>query len=67
MNDTMSPTAQAVAAASAARDEAMREAHEAEGTPAERAADLRYANAQIDYMEACAAHRAARRAHGDNV
>lgn len=66
-DNTMSPTAAALAVASAARDEAMREAYEAEGTPAERAADQRYAAAELAYMEAGAAHRAARRAHGDNI
>jgi hypothetical protein len=64
-NTEMSPTAQALAAASAARDVALIEADAAIGTPAEAAADLRYANAQIAYNEAAAAHRAARIANGD--
>lgn len=67
IRSTMSPTAQAVVEAFEARDVAMREAYEAEGTPAERAADLRWAQAENAYRDASAAHRAARRAHGDNV
>jgi hypothetical protein len=58
----MSPTAQAVAETFAAREAARREADDAEGTPAERAADLRWANAEIAYRDACAAHHAARKA-----
>lgn len=67
MNDTMSPTAVHLAAASAARDEAMRAAHEAEGKPWEATADREFAEAERLYQEAAAAHRAARVANGDNV
>lgn len=63
----MSPTAQRVAETSAARDKAMQEAYAAEGTPREAWADQEFAEADIAYQEACADHRAARRAHGDNV
>lgn len=67
MSHGMSPTAQALVEASEARDVAMREAYEAEGTPAERAADLRWAHAENAYRDASAAHRAARKAHGDKI
>lgn len=67
MSHGMSPTAQALVEASEARDVAMREAYEAEGTPAEAAADQRYAAAEIAYRDASAAHRAARKAHGDKI
>lgn len=63
----MSPTAQALADASAARDAAMLAAYQAEGTPAEAAADQRFAEAHGAYLDAAAAHRAARIAHGDRV
>lgn len=63
----MSATAVHLAAASAALDEARREAHAAEGTPAEPSADARFAEAERLYREAAAAHREARRAHNDNI
>lgn len=66
MND-MSPTLRRVIETGKARDQAMQEAYDAEGTPAERAADQRYAAAELAHMDACREHRAARRAHGDNV
>ena len=61
----MSPTAQAVLAASAARDAAVRAAWEAEGTDREDELDAAEKAAEAKYREACEAHRAARIANGD--
>lgn len=62
-----SPTMKALEAAIAARDYWMQRAHEVEGTPEEPAADAAYAAAEEACKAAGAAHRVARRAHGDNV
>lgn len=67
LNTHLSPTAQAVVAAAAARDEAMTIAYEVEGTEAEAAADAAYQAAEAAYRAASDAHRAARKAAGDNV
>lgn len=61
----MSPTAEAVIAASTTRDAAMKAAYDAEGTDREAWADEQYAEADAAYREALAAHRAARIANGD--
>lgn len=63
----MSPTAQALANASAARDVAMRLAHEAEGKPEEPAMDALFAASDVAYRKAARAHRAARAAAGDAI
>lgn len=64
---TPTPTFQLVAAASAAREHAMKEAHQFEGTVREVEFDEAFVQADRAYRAACKAHRAARRAHGDNV
>lgn len=63
----MSPTAQAVLTASAARDAAVRAAWEAEGTYREAELDAAEKVAEERYREACRKHRAARIANGDQV
>jgi hypothetical protein len=55
----LSPTAQAVANASDARDIAMRNAYEAEGTERETAMDVAYKVANDVYESAKMIHRAA--------
>lgn len=67
MPSTPSPTLQALNAAIAARDYWMQKAHDVEGTPEEPAADQAFAAAELAVKAAGAAHRAARRFHGDNV
>ncbi len=62
MNEYMSPTAQALLAASAHRDNAMYAAFEAEGTSREAAMDEKYEEANEAYKAASAAHRAAKEA-----
>lgn len=62
-----SPTFQLVAAASAARDYWMKEAHRLEGKPGGAAAAAAFDAAEEACNAASRAHRAARRAHGDNV
>jgi hypothetical protein len=61
-NTHLSPTGQRLAAASAAHDEAMRIAHEGEGTSAQADADAAYEGARAAYRAASANHRAAREA-----
>lgn len=61
-NTHLSPTGQRLAAASAAHDEAMRIAHEGEGTSAQADADAAYEAARDAYRAASANHRAAREA-----
>lgn len=59
MYSNLSPTAQAVAIASDARDAAMRNAYEAEGTERETAMDVAYKVADNVYESAKMIHRAA--------
>lgn len=63
----LSPTAQALAEAGDARDEAMQAAYDAEGTDREAYADAKYEAADAAHKAASRAHRAARRAYGDDV
>lgn len=67
MTPDASPTAQALAETSAARDDAMKAAYEAEGTEGQAYADVKYAIADAAYEAAKKLHRAARRAAGDSV
>jgi hypothetical protein len=63
--EPLSPTAQALADASKARDEAVREYNEAK-TPAQRAAaEQKYEDAEALRQKANEAHRAARKTAGD--
>lgn len=61
----LSPTAQALAEASDARDEAMQAAYDAEGTDREAEADAAYEAACAARWDAVNAHRKAREANGD--
>lgn len=65
--DTMSPTAQRVVETGKAREAAMLAAYEAEGTDREAEMDAAYNAADAAYTEASEIHRAARRAHRDNI
>jgi len=67
MTPDASPTAQALAETSAARDDAMKAAYEAEGTDRQAYADVKYAIADAAYEAAKRLHREARRAAGDKV
>jgi hypothetical protein len=67
MTPDASPTAQLLAETSAARDDAMKAAYEAEGTDRQAYADAKYAIADAAYATAQKLHRAARRAAGDDV
>lgn len=59
MYSNLSPTAQTVAIASDARDAAMLDMYNAEGTHRQAEMDAAYAKADAAYSEAGAAHRAA--------
>lgn len=67
MNNQPSPTFRLLEAATAARDYWLQRAHVAEGTPEEAAADAAFTAVEAACKAAGEAHRAARRAHGDNV
>lgn len=63
--EPLSPTAQTLADMNRARDEAVQEVYDAEGTPAQEEADRKYDAVMALRWEAVNAHRKAREAAGD--